>query len=141
MLAKLNKLHWITIVLLVATLGVWIAYFVKKENLFEIKAAQTSVTISKKIQNLGNFKLHNKAAGHFVLINSGDEPLEITNVKTDCQCTSPDWSKEPVAPKDSVVITLIYNSESIGTFQKKAYVYGNIEDSPLLLVIRGTIED
>ena len=31
-------------------------------------------------------------------VNDGDAPLRLVSVRPSCGCTSPEWTKEPVAP-------------------------------------------
>ena len=39
-----------------------------------------------------------KVSATFVVKNTGDAPLAITRVIASCGCTTPEWTKEPIAP-------------------------------------------
>ena len=85
----------------------------------------------------------------FKFENNGLDSLRISAVKASCGCTTPDWSKEKVAPGASGFITARYNPKNRpGSFRKSLkvsvegegevetlYIIGNVEPRPL------TIED
>lgn len=54
----------------------------------------------------------------FQLINKGTAPLKLDNVQTSCGCTTPEWSKEPIAPGASASVKVGYNAAAEGHFEK-----------------------
>lgn len=46
----------------------------------------------------------------FKFYNIGNQPLQLTNVKSSCGCTAPTWSRDPIAPGDSGEIEVVFNS-------------------------------
>ena len=55
----------------------------------------------------------------FVIMNKGDEPLIIKDAKTPCGCTVPSYPKEPIAPGDSAIIKVSFNSTKKMGYQNK----------------------
>jgi hypothetical protein len=56
----------------------------------------------------------------FKLINTGDQPLIITNVEVTCGCTVPKgWPRDPIAPEESAEITISFNSAGKSGKQNK----------------------
>lgn len=51
-----------------------------------------------------------KVTHDFTFTNTGDKDLMITSVKASCGCTTPTYSKDPVAPGETGVISVLYNS-------------------------------
>src|SRR5436190_1720705 len=52
------------------------------------------------------------AAEHvFTFTNTGKEPLIIQRVQPSCGCTTPDWTKEPVAPGKTGMIKASYGTQ------------------------------
>ncbi len=51
-----------------------------------------------------------KVTHDFTFTNTGDRDLMITSVKASCGCTTPTYSKDPVAPGETGVISVLYNS-------------------------------
>jgi hypothetical protein len=54
----------------------------------------------------------------FTITNTGDKPLLLENVQASCGCTTPEWSKAPVAPGASADIKVGYNAAAEGVFNK-----------------------
>ena len=50
-------------------------------------------------------------------------PISIKNVRASCGCTTPNWSREPIAPNAKGEITVTYNTKGRpGMFQKSVTV-------------------
>ena len=54
----------------------------------------------------------------FEISNTSAEPLALENVHASCGCTTPEWSKDPIAPGTSAVIKVGYNAANEGPFTK-----------------------
>jgi hypothetical protein len=54
----------------------------------------------------------------FDVTNTGKDPMVISNVQTSCGCTTPEWSKEPIAPGATSRIRVGYNAAAEGHFEK-----------------------
>lgn len=76
----------------------------------------------------------------FTFVNRGIEPISILAVKASCGCTTPDWSKEPVAPGESGFIMARYNPRNRpGAFRKSLKVTTSIPTLKKTLYIKGTV--
>ncbi len=76
----------------------------------------------------------------FNFVNTGDAPLLISEVKASCGCTTPSWSKEPVAPGDTGTVVAQYNPQNRpGTFRKAINVTSNAEPAIRVLSIKGVV--
>lgn len=76
----------------------------------------------------------------FYFVNTGTEPLFISNVKTSCGCDVPSWSKEPVMPGDSSKINYKYDSKRIGPINKSMTINTNDSENPIIVVkVKGII--
>ena len=67
----------------------------------------------------------------FRVTNVGNQPLEITDVKTTCDCTNAVLPDKPLAPNESSQIRVEYNSQlgkSDGVFSKVLYAETNSKD-------------
>ena len=77
----------------------------------------------------------------FVIKNTGDAPLVITRVVASCGCTTPQFSKEPIAPGQTSKIDVTYNPAGRpGQFVKTIAVYSNGKDGTFTLRIKGVVE-
>ena len=54
----------------------------------------------------------------FEVTNTGKDPMVISNVQTSCGCTTPEWSKEPIAPGETAKVRVGYNAAGEGHFEK-----------------------
>jgi hypothetical protein len=55
----------------------------------------------------------------FAFTNTGKKPLLISNARSTCGCTVPDWPKEPIMPGKSGVIQVRFNTENKAKEQVK----------------------
>ncbi|WPP53089.1 DUF1573 domain-containing protein [Catalinimonas niigatensis] len=77
----------------------------------------------------------------FLFTNTGESPLILSDVRPSCGCTTPLWSKEPIAPGDTGTIVAQYNPlNRPGTFRKSITVTSNAETSSMILYIQGIVE-
>ena len=104
------------------------------------EAPNTSVELSETEKNFGNILLNEKREHIFKLVNTGNKPLVVYDVTTSCGCTKAEYGKEPVRPGDTLDLKVIYNAEDKGLFRKSLRVYCNVEESPLKLMVVGTVE-
>lgn len=76
----------------------------------------------------------------FVVKNEGKSPLVITRVISSCGCTTPTFTKEPIAPGKSGEIKVVYNPTGrVYPFVKTVSVYSNGKKGPLVLTIKGEV--
>ena len=90
--------------------------------------AQTNVSIASATPDILSMKEtafefgtipQGKPVFHFFEVtNTGKTPMVISNVQTSCGCTTPEWSKEPIAPGASTKIRVGYNAAAEGHFEK-----------------------
>ena len=70
----------------------------------------------------------------FTLYNNGMESFQLQNVQTSCGCTTPEYSKEPVAKGGSTTIKVGYNAAAEGHFEKSITFYYNNGESKQLII-------
>ena len=76
----------------------------------------------------------------FKFTNSGLDPLIITNAKGSCGCTVPEWPRAPVAPGETGVIDVKFNSKGKkGKQNKRVTLTTNMVPSQQVLTVKGQI--
>lgn len=76
----------------------------------------------------------------FEFVNTGSQPLILNNVKATCGCTTPEWTKNPVAPSQKGTIKVSYNPQNRpGAFTKNVNVYSNTSQAVTVLAIKGSV--
>ncbi|MFY0643842.1 MAG: DUF1573 domain-containing protein [Bacteroidia bacterium] len=102
--------------------------------------ATPQIEFEKKSHDFGTFEEGVQATYTFTFKNTGNAPLVLNSVKPSCGCTSPKWTKEPVAPGEEGTIVVTYNSKArVGNFTKTITVTHNGEGGTLYLTIRGVV--
>lgn len=82
-----------------------------------------------------------QAAHEFKFKNTGSVPIVITNVRASCGCTTPNWTKDPVPPGGTGVITASYNSQGRpGNFNKSITITSNAAETTKTLYIKGIVQ-
>ncbi len=99
------------------------------------------IKFEKLEHNFGTIKEGTQATVTFTFTNVGNEPLVLNSVRASCGCTTPKWTREPIAPGATGEVTAIYNSQGRpGKFTKVITVKYNGEEGSESLTIRGTVE-
>jgi hypothetical protein len=99
------------------------------------------VLFREEIYDFGSVKEEGGSVTHdFVFTNTTNRPVKILNVQPSCGCTTPDWSKEPVAPGKTGFIKASYNPKGRpGYFNKTLTVTSDYEANPVILQIKGNV--
>jgi len=73
--------------------------------------------------------------------NTGKAPLTILQVFSECGCTVPYYSREPVAPGETGEIRVRYKSKGSvpGSFRKALRIRSNADNMRQILVIKGKV--
>lgn len=70
----------------------------------------------------------------FEVINTGKEALVLENVQASCGCTTPEWSRQPIAPGTAQQITVGYNAATEGSFEKSITIFYNKGQMKTILI-------
>lgn len=97
------------------------------------------VEFEKLVHDYGEMEQHGNGKCEFKFTNTGKEPLILSNVRSSCGCTVPEWPRQPILPGQSDVIKVKYDTKRIGTINKSVHVYSNAKKSPISLKIKGKI--
>lgn len=103
--------------------------------------APTSVEWFETQHDFGTITQGETVSHTFRFKNNGTEPLKLTRVKPSCGCTTPEWSREEVAPGEEGFIEVKFNSTGKSGVQSKAVtVTGNFDGTNQILRFRGEIK-
>ena len=75
----------------------------------------------------------------FKFTNTGTSDLNITQVRSSCGCTIPKKPDAPIAPGESDVIEVKYDTERIGPIRKTITVASNASSPMVALKIKGEV--
>ena len=99
-----------------------------------------SISFAEEKHDFGTIPCKKEATYSFEFTNEGKTPLIISDVKTSCGCTVPQWTKKPVKPGAKGEITIKYDAAFPGVFHKTVEVFYNGPASPDSLEIKGEVE-
>lgn len=107
-------------------------------------SAQKKAIISapETVYNFGEIKEADGKVSHtFQIKNEGEAPLVITRVIASCGCTTPEWTREPIAPGKSGELTVTFDPTGRpGTFTKTVAMYSNGKTGNYVLTITGEVK-
>jgi hypothetical protein len=93
------------------------------------------------IFDFGSIKEQAGPANHeFTFTNNSSRAIKIINVQASCGCTTPDWSKDPIAPGKTGFIQASFNPIGRpGYFTKSLTVTTDFDANPVILQIKGQV--
>ncbi|HEY6062064.1 MAG TPA: DUF1573 domain-containing protein [Chitinophagaceae bacterium] len=74
----------------------------------------------------------------FEIVNTGKTELKLDNVQASCGCTTPEWSRDPIAPGATAKIKVGYNAAAENYFEKPITITYNSNQSKQIK-IKGTV--
>ena len=74
----------------------------------------------------------------FDIVNTGKTGLKLDDVHASCGCTTPEWSRDEIAPGASAKIKVGYNAAAEGYFEKTITITYNSNQSKQI-TIKGTV--
>jgi len=104
-------------------------------------SAQAVIAADQPSHDFGDIKEADGKVSHtFEIKNTGDQPLVITRVIASCGCTTPEWTKEPVAAGKTATVQITFDpANRPGPFAKTISVYSNGKTGSFILTIRGKV--
>lgn len=103
--------------------------------------AQPKAVFYKLDHNFGEIKeVDGPVSTEFTILNNGNEPLVLTEVKPSCGCTQPEWTTDSIMPGDTGFVRAIFNPANLpGPFEKVVYVRTNGIPNAMNLMFRGYV--
>ncbi len=100
---------------------------------------QTSVKFATITHNFGKIVQNKPVTYQFSFTNTGNKPLVIETATAGCGCTTPEYTKLPIAKGKSEKIKVTYNAATMGSFIKDVTVkFANVVE-PTVLKINGEV--
>ena len=89
------------------------------------------IFFAEKSFNFGDISQGDRVEHVFELENIGNEPLIVSDVRTTCGCTAPEWPREPVPPGQKASLRVVFNSAGkMGMQNKVITVMSNAVNGP-----------
>ncbi len=99
--------------------------FVIGQNQRVEKSEMPLLVFEKTTFDFGKILQNSDGTCEFAFTNKGKKALILTNLKSSCGCTVPEWSKDPIKNGRSGVVKVKYITNKSGKFSKSITVYSN----------------
>ncbi|UOQ54215.1 DUF1573 domain-containing protein [Hymenobacter cellulosivorans] len=98
------------------------------------------MTFTESEFNFGDIKAGDVVKHTFEFTNTGKSPLLIENATASCGCTTPNWTKDPIAPGGKGTIDVQFDSHGkAGLQNKEVAVRANTQPNITQIAIRANI--
>ena len=101
--------------------------------------AQPRISSNTEMFDFGQIEWKKPVTVEYVITNTGNKPLVLTDVRTSCACAVADWPREPIAPGKKGVVKATFDAEALGHFEKSICIYSNAEPHLLYLYFKGVV--
>ena len=89
------------------------------------KTAADVIKFSEMSYDFGKIKQNVPVNHDFNFTNISTGPIVIESAVASCGCTTPEWSRDPIAPGATVPIKVGYNAYAEGHFNKTITIFYN----------------
>ena len=112
-----------------------------QDNAKPVGGSGPMISVDKEVHDYGNIQQGANGTCEFVVTNTGDAPLILTNCKGSCGCTVPKCDTEPIKPGAKTTISVKYDTKRPGAINKSVTISSNATNAPEKVVrIKGTVE-
>lgn len=101
--------------------------------------AQARFSSNTETVNLGQIEWKYPVTAQYVITNTGNQPLVLTEVEADCACTTTQWTQTPIAPGQKGTVKVTFDAKALGRFQKSVAIYTNAEPHLVYLNLTGEV--
>ncbi|TAF67225.1 MAG: DUF1573 domain-containing protein [Cytophagales bacterium] len=146
---KTKKMQWAVLSLLIV-LGT-VANTIAERNIYTkvlLKASftwaveQNGALVNTDTYDFGAIPLAQPVMATFIVTNTGNSPLILSQVQASCGCTVTEYTQTPIAPGKTGKVTAVYNAAYTGMFHKSITVTTNaVEESTKTLYIKGEVRN
>lgn len=103
------------------------------------KVKEPEITFEKLVHDYGQILQNDNGECEFQFKNTGKADLILTNCRSSCGCTVPEWPHDPIAPGKKASIKVKYNTGRLGTINKSITVESNATNNRVVLTIKGNV--
>lgn len=102
-------------------------------------ASQARFTSNTEMHDFGQIEWKHPVTAEYTITNTGDQPLVLTEVEPDCACFVAQWTKTPIAPGKKGTVSVTFDAEALGHFQKSVAILTNAEPNLVYLFFGGEV--
>ena len=107
--------------------------------LMSFSAHAQKISFDKSTVNAGNTLWKRPVTAVFKFTNKDKNPLFVRNVDAGCGCLTPKWTATALQKGDEGQISITYDAQLLGHFDKIIEVYTNASDKPVRIRMKGYV--
>ena len=104
-----------------------------------VKVEGAAIQFENEVIDYGTIPHNADGKREFVLTNTGNQPLIISNAQGSCGCTVPTKPEKPIMPGEKGVIGVKYATDRVGQFTKTVTLTLNTKEGSKVLTIKGNV--
>ena len=101
--------------------------------------AQPRFVSDTEAVDFGQIAWKHPVTAHYTITNTGNEPLVLTDVEPDCACAVASWTKAPIAPGEKGTVSVEFDAQMLGHFEKAVTILTNAEPHLVRLKLTGEV--
>lgn len=109
---------------------------------FTVSAQQKAdevIKVDMVKHDFGKIKQGSPVTTFFTITNTSERPVFIESATAGCGCTTPEYSKEPIAPNTTTKVKVGYNAAAMGHFDKDVSIKIAGFTEPKVIKITGEV--
>lgn len=103
--------------------------------------ADEVIKLNTEKYDFGKIKQGVPVTTFFTITNISNKPVIIENAYAGCGCTTPEYSKEPIAPNGTTKLKVGYNAAAMNHFDKTVSIKVAGFTEPKVIMITGEVLD
>jgi hypothetical protein len=100
-----------------------------------------SLEFREDLLDVGLTQWYHPVTATYTFTNVSDQPLTIQYVDPGCGCMEPEWTRGMIQPGASGRVTVTYNAEMLGRFDRMIEVKNSIDGEPQLVRMKCKVVD
>lgn len=98
------------------------------------------IKFDKLTVDFGTLKVEDVKVVTITFTNIGKKPLILDDVISSCDCTTVEWSKQPIMPGKKGTIKAKYTAKNKGLISKRITVLSNANTDRVILQLKGEVQ-
>lgn len=104
------------------------------------KGTAAEIKFDKLYVDFGTLKVGDVKTVTVSFTNIGKKPLILDDVISSCDCTTVEWSKQPIMPGKKGTIKATYTAKHTGLISKRLTVLSNANTDRVILQLKGNVQ-
>lgn len=120
--------------------GLFAAQAQTSKSVNTYKGTGAEIKFEKLSVDFGELKVGDVKTVTVTFTNIGKKPLILDDVISSCDCTTVDWSKQPIMPGKKGTIKATYTAKHTGLISKRLTVLSNANTDRVILQLKGEVK-